>query len=396
MRSPCLFDVEARRCVKNPPKPRTSNGSEKQEAAKIAAMRVLSWSESLPVYADPMTERLERAREWIQDTLGVASVNLQPASTDASFRRYFRIHANGESKILMDAPPEKEDSRPYVAVTELLERAGIHVPAIHARDLPSGFLILEDLGVRCYMDELDADSADTLYGDALDTLLRMQERVSVDSVPEYGAALVMQELGLFDEWFLGRHLGIDTDGKIAETLSRSFRFLAHRFEQQPRVFVHRDYHSRNLMYTSERNPGVLDFQDAVAGPAAYDVVSLFRDVYIEWPTSRVEAWMLEYHRDAISRGVPVAGDTAAFLRDVDLIGAQRHLKVAGIFCRLFYRDSKPDYLRDIPLTLRYLMDECERQPELAALRAILDSLEVQTRLEEKNAQTLERVEGPGR
>lgn len=358
-------------------------------------MRVLSWSGSLPVFADPMTERLERARVWARDTLGVASVNLQPASADASFRRYFRIDVNGESRILMDAPPEREDCRPYVAVTELLERAGIHVPAIHARDLDSGFLLLEDLGVRCYLDELDTDSANALYDDALDALLRMQERVPLETVPEYDTSLVMQELALFDEWFLARHLGIDTDGKIAETLSRSFSLLADRFERQPKVFVHRDYHSRNLMRTRERNPGVLDFQDAVAGPAVYDLISLFRDVYIEWPTSRVEAWMLEYHRRALSRGVPVAADRATFLSDADLVGAQRHLKVAGIFCRLFYRDAKPDYLRDIPLTLRYLMRECERQPELDELGALLDDLDVQARLAERNAQTFGRLAGPG-
>jgi aminoglycoside/choline kinase family phosphotransferase len=340
-----------------------------------------------------MTKRLDRAREWVQNTLEVASVDLQPASSDASFRRYFRIPTNGGSKILMDAPPDREDCRPYVAVTDLLERADVHVPAIHARDLAAGFLLLEDLGVRCYLDELHGDSTSALYADALDTLLRMQVRVSVDSVPTYDTALVMQELTLFDEWFLGRHLGIDTGGTLGEALSDIYRFLADRFEKQARVFVHRDYHSRNLMRTSERNPGVLDFQDAVAGPAVYDVISLFRDVYIEWPTSRVEAWLLEYHRDALSRGLAVTRDPAQFLRDADFIGAQRHLKIAGIFCRLCYRDAKPVYLRDIPLTLRYLMAECERQPELAALCKLLDELDVMARLEEKNAKALGGVEG---
>jgi aminoglycoside/choline kinase family phosphotransferase len=288
-----------------------------------------------------MTERLDRAREWVVNTLEVASVDFQPASSDASFRRYFRIRANGESRILMDAPPDREDCRPYVAVTDLLERADVHVPEIHARDLGSGFLLLEDLGVRCYLDELDADSAPALYGDAMETLLRMQERIAADSVPTYDTALVMQELALFEEWFLGRHLGIDSGGATGKTLSRSFRLLANRFERQPKVFVHRDYHSRNLMLTSERNPGVLDFQDAVAGPAVYDVISLLRDVYIEWPEARVEAWLLEYHRDALARGVPVSEEPARFLCDADFVGAQRHLKIAGIFCRLCYRDSSP-------------------------------------------------------
>ena len=341
-----------------------------------------------------MTERLDRAREWVQNALEVASVNLQPASSDASFRRYFRVRANGESRILMDAPTDREDCRPYIAVTDLLDAAGVHVPAIIAQNLNSGFLLLEDLGVRCYLTELDTDSAARLYADALDTLLRMQERVPIRALPEYDTALVLGELYLFDEWFLGRHLCIDTGGAVGDRLSRIFRSLADRFQQQAKVFVHRDYHSRNLMRTPERNPGVLDFQDAVAGPAAYDAISLLRDVYIEWPEQRVEAWLLEYHRNALSRNVPIARDPVEFLRDADFVGAQRHLKIAGIFCRLFHRDAKADYLRDIPLTLRYLIAECERQPELAALGKLLDELDVMARLEEKNAQTLDRLGGP--
>jgi len=340
-----------------------------------------------------MTERLDRAREWVQNVLEVASVDLQPASSDASFRRYFRVCANGGSKILMDAPPQREDCRPYIAVTRLLADAGVHAPAIVAQDLASGFLLLEDLGEHCYLNELDADSAARLYGDALDTLLRMQLRVPVRAVPEYDAALVMQELSLFDEWFLGRHLDIDTGGTIGEVLSRSFHFLADRFQQHSKVFVHRDYHSRNLMRTAERNPGVLDFQDAVAGPAVYDVISLLRDVYIEWPEHRVEAWLLEYHQDALSRGLPITTEPLDFLRDSDFIGAQRHLKIAGIFCRLCYRDAKSDYLRDIPLTLRYLIAECARQPELAALGKLLGELDILARLDEKNTQVLGNTDG---
>ena len=304
-----------------------------------------------------MSERLERGRTWVQNPLGVDRVDLQPASA-------------------------------YVAVTALLERAGVHVPAIHARDLASGFLLLEDLGVRSYLNELDADSADALYCDALDTLLRMQIRVPVDSLAEYDSELVMQELSLFDEWFLGRHLGIDTTGTARDVLSQSYRILAERFDALADVFVHRDYHSRNLMRTSERNPGVLDFQDAVSGPAVYDVISLLRDVYIEWPEDRVEAWLLDYHREALSQGVPVGSDPREFLRDADLVGAQRHLKIAGIFSRLCYRDSKLDYLRDIPLTLRYLSAECARLPELAFLGSLLADLDVAAKLDESNARRL--------
>ncbi len=370
------------------------HGSEKPVPAKIAPKRVLSWSESFSTIDDTMSERLDRARQWVQNILGVQSVDLQPASTDASFRRYFRLSAQGSSLILMDAPTDREDCRPYVAVSELLEHAGIHVPVIHARDLDAGFLLLEDLGRHCYLDELDTDSAPALYDDALEALLAMQSRIPADAVPEYDAARVLQELSLFGDWFLHRHLGIDITGSAHDVLSISYQFLANRFAEQARVFVHRDYHSRNLMRTRERNPGVLDFQDAVAGPVAYDAISLLRDVYIEWPRERVEAWLLEYHRGALGEGIPIAGDATEFLRDADLIGAQRHLKIAGVFCRLYYRDGKSDYLRDIPLTLRYLMDECERQPELAALGNLLEELQVMRKLQEKNARDLDDAGAP--
>lgn len=358
-------------------------------------MRVLSWTEGFCTISDPMTERLDRARRWVQSTLGVESADLRPASTDASFRRYFRVRGQDASMVLMDAPPESEDCRPYVAVSALLEKAGVHVPVIHARDLDSGFLLLEDLGNRSYLDELDDDSADALYADALEALLTMQVGVPADAVPEYDTGLVMQELALFDEWFLRRHLGVDTTGSSADILSKCFHFLATRFNQQPRVFVHRDYHSRNLMRTLERNPGVLDFQDAVAGPAAYDLVSLLRDVYVEWPREHVDDWMLGYHRDALSRGIPIAASTAEFLNDTDIVGAQRHLKIAGIFCRLYYRDGKTDYLRDIPLTLRYLADECGRQPQLAELGKLLEDLGVTAKLQERSEQILRDSENHG-
>jgi hypothetical protein len=187
---------------------------------------------------------------------------------------------------------------------------------------------------------------------------------------------------------LRKHLGIDAAGAAGAVLSKSFQLLAKHFEKQPRVFVHRDYHSRNLMRTCDRNPGVLDFQDAVSGPAVYDVISLLRDVYIEWPKNRAETWLLDYHREARTQGVPVASDNAEFLRDADFVGAQRHLKIAGIFCRLYYRDGKSDYLQDIPLTLRYLMDECHAQPELQSLATLLEDFNVMDRLLEKNQQVL--------
>ena len=355
-------------------------------------MPVLSWCKRFSTIDDTMSERLDRARQWVEHTLGLQRVELQPASADASFRRYFRFPTPQASMILMDAPPEKEDCRPYVAVSDLLEKAGVHVPTIHARNFDSGFLLLEDLGAHSYFDALDDDSATALYRDALETLLTMQQRVPTSTMPEYDAGLVARELSLFPEWFLRRHLEIDSGGSNGEILSEAFHFLAEYFEQQSRVFVHRDYHSRNLMRTLERNPGVLDFQDAVAGPAAYDVVSLLRDVYVEWPRERVEEWMREYHVMALSRGVPVDNDIAGFLRDADCIGAQRHLKIAGIFCRLYYRDGKSDYLRNIPLTLRYLIGECARQPELAALGRLLKDLDVMEKLRQINKRHLQGSE----
>jgi len=366
-----------------------THGSENQALAKIVPTPVLSWSESLCATSNTMAERLDRARQWVQDTLGVQSVNLQPASSDASFRRYFRFCAGDASLILMDAPPGQEDCRPYLAVAALLEKAGVHVPAVRAKDLDAGFLLLEDLGERSYLDELDEQNASALYHDALHALLAMQRRVPAASVFAYDAKLVMQELSLFDEWFLGRHLGVAGGAGTSEVLARSFRFLVDEFTRQAPVFVHRDFHSRNLMRTRHRNPGVLDFQDAVAGPAAYDPVSLLRDVYIEWPAERVETWLLEYHGEARSAGVTLAEDAGEFLRDVDLVGAQRHLKIAGIFCRLFYRDGKSDYLRDIPLTLRYLTAECARLAELAELATLLEDLDVAAKLGECNRRVLE-------
>lgn len=351
-------------------------------------MPVLSWTEGFCTISDPMTERLDRARQWVQNILGVEAADLRPASTDASFRRYFRVRGQDASMILMDAPPEREDCQPYVTVSALLERAGVHVPVIYARDLNSGFLLLEDLGNRSYLDELDDDTAPALYADALEALLAMQVGVPADAVPEYDTELVMQELALFDEWFLCKHLGVDTTGSSGDILSKCFHFLATRFKQLSRVFVHRDYHSRNLMRTLERNPGVLDFQDAVAGPAAYDLISLLRDVYVEWPRGRVEDWILGYHREALSRGIPIAAGAAEFLNDTDVVGAQRHLKIAGIFCRLYYRDGKSDYLRDIALTLHYLVDECGRQPQLAELGKLLEDLGVTAKLQARNEQIL--------
>ena len=278
--------------------------------------------------------------------------------------------------MVMDAPPRREDSRPFVHVAGLLREAGLNVPEVHAADLDRGFLLLSDLGSVLYLDRLDAGSAPSLYGDALDALVRMQRRVPADTVPPYDEARLSGELELFPEWFLGQHLGRPPDAAERRVLDDAFALLVDAALSQPRVFVHRDYHSRNLMVHA-RNPGILDFQDAVAGPLTYDPVSLFRDAYVSWPPARVYAWLDDYADRAMDAGLlaPVAGVEAArnrVRRDFDLMGVQRHIKVAGIFARLWHRDGKAAYLGDIPLVLGYLLEVVARYPELDPLRRLLE------------------------
>ena len=335
-----------------------------------------------------MTDRLEQARQWARRVLAVPRLRLEPASADASFRRYFRIHFAGGTRILMDAPPERENCRPFVTVAGMLRDAGVNAPAVHAQDLEQGFLLLDDLGDSSYLRVLDDTNADALYDDAIETLLRMQCGMPASSVPPYDDALVASELSLFGDWFLARHLGVVLSNDARRILNAACGWLRREFQAQPRVFVHRDSHSRNLMRLDRGSPGVLDFQDAVAGPAVYDLVSLLRDVYVEWPASRVDAWVDAYHGRAIARDLPVARERDVFVRHLDIVGAQRHLKIAGIFCRLYHRDGKTGYLPDIALTLRYLEGECERLDALAPLRALLADLEVRRRLEEANANVL--------
>ncbi|MDX1433326.1 MAG: phosphotransferase [Gammaproteobacteria bacterium] len=337
-----------------------------------------------------MSDRLELARRWARRVLGEGDLDLEPASADASFRRYFRVRFPGGTRILMDAPPAHEDSRPFVAVAKLLRAAGVNAPAVHASDLAQGFLLLDDLGDRSYLALLDASNADVLYDDAIETLLRMQRGVPAQRVPAYDDALVARELALFGDWFLDRHLGIAVEGDAKRILDEACAWLGREFQRQPRVFVHRDYHSRNLMYVERDNPGVLDFQDAVAGPAVYDLVSLLRDVYVEWPAARVDEWADRYHARALAAGLPVARERAEFRRQLDLVGAQRHLKVAGIFCRLYHRDGKPGYLDDIPLTLRYLAAECAALEALAPLGALLATLDLPAGLAAANARVRAR------
>ena len=316
---------------------------------------------------------------WLRDALATTDFRFELASEDASFRRYFRVRAGSRTWIAMDAPPPMEDCRPFVSVLGLLRGAGVNAPKMHAADMDQGFLLLDDLGSRRYLDVVDEANADSLYTDALESLLDMQCRIARGQVPSYDECRLRAELDLFPEWFLSRHLRIELDGALALALDEAFETLIGVCRAQPQVFVHRDYHSRNLMHLERRNPGVIDFQDAVDGPVAYDLVSLLRDVYVRWPEERVAGWVDAYHDRAVARRLFEAG-RERFRRWFDLTGVQRHLKIAGIFARLWHRDGKPRYLDDLPLTLTYLAEVSSRYPETDAVARVLEEFDIAGRI----------------
>ena len=329
-----------------------------------------------------MPERLNLLKQWLEDELDFSDYSLKPASSDASFRRYFRVTHDGSSFIVMDAPPEKENTRPFVTVARLLLDVGVNVPEILDESPDLGFLLLSDLGNRLYLDALNGETVERLYGDALGALAAIQACAPVRGVlPDYDHALLMREMGLFRDWLVGKHLGITRNEAQSALLEQAFARLAENALAQPQVCVHRDYHSRNLMVTRRNNPGILDFQDAVIGPVTYDLVSLLRDCYIAWPRDRVEAWALGYQELALQSGIlrEEHEDPVRFLRWFDLMGVQRHLKAAGIFARLNHRDGKPGYLNDIPRTLGYVIDVARRYGEIAGLGEFIEA-EVMPRL----------------
>ncbi|VAX04070.1 Phosphotransferase involved in threonylcarbamoyladenosine t(6)A37 formation in tRNA [hydrothermal vent metagenome] len=320
-----------------------------------------------------MPQRLALLKTWLADVLETTAFTLAPASSDASFRRYFRLRYDGRSLIVMDAPPTQEDTAAFLRIAELLNTEGLNAPRILAKDIRQGFLLLTDLGDTPYLQVLTETTADRLYGDALSALLHMQQihRNRLDAIPPYDRVLLIQEMNLFRDWYLKRQRQRVVSPLQEQSLDEVFERLASSALDQPVVFVHRDYHSRNLMFTEETNPGIIDFQDAVQGPVTYDLVSLLRDCYIRWPRARVEGWALNYLRDARQAGiVGMAGDAIddeAWLRWFDWMGVQRHLKAAGIFARLNLRDGKPGYLGDIPRTLGYVREVAGRYRELQAL-----------------------------
>jgi hypothetical protein len=318
--------------------------------------------------------RLALLREWLSQDLRLRYERLLPASSDASFRRYFRVFTARGTYVVMDAPPGKEDVRPYLKVGALLAALGAHVPQVHASDVARGLVLLEDLGTCAYLERLESGAdPEPLYADALRVLADIQAQGgdAAGELAPYDRTELARELALMPEWFCRRHLGFEPTDAEEEILAAAFEFLISAALAQPQVFVHRDYHSRNLMVAVERSPGIIDFQDALRGPIGYDLVSLLKDCYISWPRARVEGWVSGYRAALSARAVAVASG-AQFLRDFDLIGVQRHLKVLGIFARLWHRDGKRGYLADLPRTLDYVRDTCARYMELAALADFLE------------------------
>lgn len=307
---------------------------------------------------------------WARAALNAPGAELERASTDAGFRSYWRTIGPGPSRIVMDSPPDKEDVRPWLRLRDLLEGGGVRVPQVLASDVEAGFLLLEDLGRDTYLQVIDADNADALFDAALEQLLKIQHIATPAELPAYDAPMLMRELRLFDEWFCERHLGLALSDAERGVLAEAHCFLIESALAQPQVLVHRDFMPRNLMPASA-GPAVLDFQDAVRGPLAYDALSLFKDAFLSWPEARVDAWLDHYHARATTSGLPVPSRTQ-FRRDADLIGVQRHLKVIGIFARLHHRDGKPKYLADVPRFFAYLAGVLPRYPELAGLARLIE------------------------
>jgi len=315
-------------------------------------------------------QRARQRLDWARHRLADDTASIERASVDAGFRSYWRVTGRDGSHIVMDAPPGLEDPRPWLRMRELLLAHGLRVPALLAQDLDAGFLLLEDLGAPTLARLLDADNADAWFDRAMAQLVRLQSIPVPDGFGEFGEALLQRDAGLFDEWFLQRHLGLQLDCGEIEELQLAQRRLMDNALGQAQLMTHRDFMPRNLMPV-EDGPAVLDFQDLVRGPIAYDPVSLFKDAFLSWPLQRVDGWLARYHERARAAGLPVP-DRATFLRDADWMGVQRHLKILGIFSRLHYRDGKSHYLEDVPRFIAYLDEVLPRHPQLSGLHALLE------------------------
>lgn len=319
-------------------------------------------------------DRAAARLHWARDALDEPALRLAPASSDASFRSYWRgQRGDGRSVIVMDAPPTHEDIRPWLEIDARLRAAGLEAPAVEASDAGLGFIAMQDLGNATCLPLLTPDTVDALYGHALDALLRMQAHADCAGLPPYDEARLIAEMELMPAWFLERHLGLAASCADWDVLELAMRRLVDAALAQPRVFVHRDYHSRNLLALADGGIGIIDFQDAVCGPLTYDLVSLLKDCYIAWPRVQVEGWALAFRARAVDAGLwPAARGEADFLRAFDRMGLQRHLKVLGIFCRLYYRDGKAGYLADLPRVLSYALDAARADPEFADLADLLE------------------------
>jgi len=318
------------------------------------------------------SDRASARLAWTRSALGDDSLELQSASSDASFRSYWRTHHDSKSWVVMDSPPALEDPHPWVTMGEKLAAAGLHVPAVYAKDLKQGFLLIEDLGTQLYLPALNEDSADRLYGDAMDALLLMQTRMQHADLPLFDRERLVSGLEVMPEWFLQRHLGHTPSCEEWDVLEAAFGVIIRNALEQPRRFVHRDYHSRNLLIVERNNPGIIDFQGALSGPITYDLASLLRDAYIVWPRERVEVWVESYRQRLLKADViDEKIDRERFLRWFDLTGLHRHIRVLGQFYRLWYRDGKPGYLADVPRVYHYVVSVAERYAELADFVALL-------------------------
>jgi aminoglycoside/choline kinase family phosphotransferase len=312
--------------------------------------------------------RIDEIHQWLKTIFPSTNYVMEAASNDASFRRYFRITEQANTLILMDAPPAQEDIDSFIDIGIFLHEQGIHVPKIYARNTTLGFLLLSDFGHQSYLDQLNEHSADTLYKAAIDSLIKMQLCSTQGiNIPLYNKALLQQEMTMFPDWFLDKHLNIEPPAFLTAT----FDDLTTSALAQPQVFVHRDYHSRNLMHTTNNSPGIIDFQDAVIGGITYDLVSLLRDCYIAWPDQKINHWLEYYFTSAQLQGLLADVSIEQFRQWFDWMGLQRHIKILGIFCRLNYRDNKANYMNDLPLTLQYIRKISAQYPEFSELNHFL-------------------------
>lgn len=317
-----------------------------------------------------MSERTDNLNKWLISELKISNPQIEAITNDASFRRYFRLIIDGVPHIVMDAPPSKENCRPFIDIAERLKAIGLNVPHIIASDLDQGFLLLTDLGSELYLPALNEQRVDQLYGDALKALAHMQTHANSDGLPLYDRQLLHREMNLFIDWLLDKHLNLILSDTERKDLESCFDLLSSCALSQEQVFVHRDYHSRNLMICNSKSPGILDFQDAVKGPITYDLVSLLKDCYITWSNDQTTAWAIEHYTRLQQNGLLNDIDEKEFLRWFDWMGIQRHLKASGIFARLYHRDGKSGYLKDIPRTVNYIVNISAEYPELAALHKL--------------------------